>query len=66
MPRRFAIAAGPSSALVFAGDLRLGDTLALPLQHDLPLPVATPARIVSMSLLVELRVSSRSPPIGQG
>ena len=53
MPRRFAIAAGPSSALsclicvsvdadraalVLAGGLRLGDALALSLQHDFPLP----------------------------
>ena len=53
MPRRFAIAAGPNVArsclicaasmltgrpYVLAGGLRLGDALALPLQHDFTFP----------------------------
>jgi hypothetical protein len=50
-------------AFVAALGLRLGDALALASQRDLALPGATPARIVSKSLLEGSRVSNRSPPM---
>src|SRR3954447_20336423 len=78
MPRRFAIAAGPNSGLsclICAASILTGQPLYLPAAFAFAMPsrcrssmisrshVVTPARIVSMSLLVGLRVSSRSPPM---
>jgi hypothetical protein len=48
---------------VFACGLRLGDALALPSSMISRSHVATPARMVSMSLLVGLWVYRRSPPM---
>jgi hypothetical protein len=50
--------------LVSASSLRLGDALARWRSSTISRSqVATPARMVSISLLVGLRVSSRSPPM---
>ena len=72
------VAAGPNSArscLICAASMLMGRPLYFPAAFALAMPsrcrssmisrsqVATPARIVSMSLLVGLRVSSFSPPI---